>query len=300
VLASAIEHPAVRNTVLSLGMLGFDAQLIPVDQAGQVDPVRFEELLTPETVLVSIHQVNNILGSVLPVEELARVAKRKVPGVVFHSDAVQAFGKIQTPVGGSPVDLVSISGHKVEGPKGVGALVVLNTELIKNQKLRPFVWGGEQEGGFRSGTQNAGLIAGFAAAARQMTSNRAAHEASVRKLRDRLRTGLEKAGLLGSMFTWNSPEDGLPHIVSLCLPTLPAQMVAQLLDEQGYMVSTGSACSSGKTGPDAVLTALSLPPACRSSNLRISFSHRQSVSDVDGLVDALARSVAQLGKMMTG
>ena len=300
VLCSAIEHPAVRNTVQSLEALGFDVHLIPVDGSGQIVREKYEALLTPETVLVSIHQVNNILGAILPVEELAQIAKRKVPGLVFHTDAVQAFCKVRSPVAGSGVDLVSISGHKIEGPKGVGALIVLNKELLKNKKLRPFIWGGEQEAGFRSGTQSAGLIAGFGAAAASMVAGIADHAEKVRKLRVQFRKGLEAHSLIGTALTWNSPDDGLPHIVSLSAPNLPAPMLAGLLDEEGFMISTGSACSSGKSMPDAVLTALGLPFSHRASSLRVSFSHRQSISEVDGLVDALARTISKLQKALVG
>jgi cysteine desulfurase len=301
VLCSAIEHPAVRQTVLSLESLGIDAQLIPVvERNGQLQQDRFLELLTPETVFVSVHRVNNIIGAVLPVEELARAAKERVPGLVFHTDAVQAFGKVELPKAGSGVDLISISGHKVEGPKGVGALIVLNQKLLK-QGLRPLIWGGEQESGLRSGTQNAGLIAGFRAAAEPMLASRADHFAHVSRLRDRLREKLQAAGLLSSTFIWNSPEDAVPHIVSLCAPELPAPLLARMLDERGYQISLGSACSSGKTAtPDSVLTALNLPAACRGSNLRVSFSHRQSTNEVDGLSKALIDSVTELVKMLGG
>jgi cysteine desulfurase len=300
VLASSIEHPAVRKTVLSLEGLGCDPELIPVDKNGQIDLGVFDELLTPETLLVSVHEVNNILGTILPVEELARRAKKKVPDVIFHTDAVQAFGKIPVPRGGSSVDLVSISGHKIEGPKGVGALIVLNPDLLKKQRLRPLVWGGEQEAGLRSGTQNAGLIAGFGAAAQAMIPKMEEHSAKVQRLREHLRERLKKAGLLDTIFLWSSPEGGIPHIVSLCAPTLPGPMLARSLDEQGYLISTGSACSSGKFEPDPVLTACGYPAVCRASNLRISFSHRQTLKEVDGLADALEKTVGKLKKMMTG
>jgi cysteine desulfurase len=144
------------------------------------------------------------------------------------------------------------------------------------------------------------LIAGFGAAAAPMVAGIAEHAEKVGKLRSHFRSRLEATGLLGTALMWNSPEDGLPHIVSLCVPNLPAPMLASSLDEEGYLVSTGSACSSGKSGPDAVLTAIDVPSSCRTSSLRVSFSHRQALAEVDGLVDSLVRSISKLQKALAG
>lgn len=307
VLASAIEHPAVRKAVQSLAAFGIDAKLIPVTREAQIDRDRFLELLTPETALVSIQALNNIVGSVLPVEELARLAKERVPGVIFHTDAVQAFGRIDVPTAPSPVDLVSISGHKVEGPKGVGALLVLNRALLKSG-LRPLIWGGDQEGGFRSGTQNAGLIAGFHAAAEQALREREARTARVRALRERFRQRLLEKGLLGLepaapgrfAIHWNSPADAVPNIVNLSVPGYPSGPLAKLLEERGCLVSTGSACSSLKMEPDAVLAAMGLNQNLLSSAIRVSFSTCVELPDVDQLADALDESIGLMDKLLGG
>lgn len=301
VIASAIEHPAVRKTVQSLSSLGIDAQLAPVDEQGQVIVEKFLELLTPETVLVSIHQVNNIVGSVLPVEELARMAKAKVPGLVFHTDAVQAFGKVPSPTSPSLVDLVSISAHKVEGPKGVGALIILNKALTKT--IRPLVWGGDQEGGLRSGTQNAGLISGFHAAAELCIKHRDDFLSHTRQLRDRFEALLKERGLLDteasqSTIRWNSPQDGVPHIVSLSIPGFPSGPLAKLLEERLCLVSTGSACSSQKMEPDPVLSAMGLPSQVYTSAIRISFSTCNKLEDVDCLVKALDDSIQLMNQLL--
>lgn len=304
VICSAIEHPAVRKTVQSLQSLGLDTQLAPVDSRGQIDREKFLALLTPNTVLVSIQQVNNIVGTQLPVEELARLAKERVPGVVFHTDAVQAFGRVQTPVAPSAVDLVSISAHKIQGPKGVGAMIVLNKALLKNG-LRPLVWGGEQEGGFRSGTQNAGLIAGFHAAAQQTLSEREAYARHCAQLRSRFRELLLAKGLFSSepgkgVLQWNSPEDAVPHIISLSVPGYPSGPLAKLLEERHCLVSTGSACSSQKAEPDPVLTAMGCPPQIRTSAIRVSFSCHNELKDVDTLVDALDQSIQLMNQLLGG
>lgn len=304
VLCSAIEHPAVRKTALSLSQLGFDVQLIPVDTQGQINSQALRGLLTPETVLVSIMRVNNIVGAIAPVEELARICKQQVPSVIFHTDAVQAFGRVGVPTAPSSVDLVSISAHKVEGPKGVGALIVLNKSLLKSG-LRPLIWGGEQEGGFRSGTQSPGLIAGFHAAGERALRSQESHWQHTLQLRDHLRAQLEARSLLSDrpergQLVWNSPRDAVPHIVSLSLPGYPSGPFAKLLEERGCLVSTGSACSAHKPEPDPVLSAMKLPNEVVQSAIRISFSSENSIQDVDRLVAAIDESVQLMNQLLGG
>ncbi len=299
VLTSATEHPAVRKTAQSLSSLGVDVQLIPVDGEGQIQKEKFLELLTPHTLLVSIHQVNNIAGSLLPVEELASLAKSKVPGLIFHTDAVQAFGKISVPTSPSAVDLVSISAHKIEGPKGVGALIVLNPSLLKSG-LRPLIWGGEQEQGFRSGTQNAGLIAGFHAAAEKILRDQKTHSLQTTKLRERLWNSLKGKDL---PIRWNSPKDltkAVAHIVNLSIPGYPSGPLAKLLEERKCLVSLGSACSSHKAEPDSVLAAMGFPLPIQTSPLRISFSGKQTVEEMDILIQALEDSIRQMKLLLGG
>lgn len=309
ILVSAIEHPAVRKTALSLTALGIDVQLIPVDSAGQIQREKYLELLTADTLLVSIQQVNNIMGAILPVEELARIAREKVPGVVFHTDSIQAFGRVPTIVHPSPIDLVSVSGHKIHGPKGIGALIVLNKSLLKSG-LRPLVWGGEQEGGLRAGTQNAGLIAGFHAAAREALENQESCNQRISELRARLLDKLKARDLLftdpdspKSIIRWNSPMDlkqAVPHIVSLSVPGYPSGPLAKLLEERHCLVSTGSACSSHKAEPDPVLSAMGLPANVVNSAIRVSFSGSNLPEHVDHLVGALDDSIRLMGQLLGG
>jgi cysteine desulfurase len=302
ILVCSTEHPAVRKTAASLAALNIDVQFLPVDCDGQIDRSRFDELLTPETVLVSIQRVNNITGAVHPVEELARFAKERVPSLIFHTDAVQAFGRVDVPIYPSAVDLVAISAHKVEGPKGVGALLVLNKSLLKSG-LRPLIWGGEQEGGFRSGTQNAGLIAGFHAAAERTLAKREEYTKHTQALRARLQELLFAKGLLGgekSPLRWNSPKTAVPHIVSLSVPSFPSGPLAKLLEERFCLVSTGSACSSAKAEPDAVLTAMGLAPHLCNAAIRISFSGSNQLEEVDTLVNALDESIQLMSRLLGG
>lgn len=305
VIASSTEHPAVRRTVQSLSHLGIDAQLIPVDATGQISRSHYEQILTPSTLLVSIQQVNNITGAILPVEELAQIAKEKVPGVIFHTDAVQGFGKARTITAPSPVDLLSISGHKVKGPKGVGALIVLNRRLLKSG-LQPLIWGGEQEGGFRSGTQNPGLIAGFSAAAQQTLAQLDSRNEHFRTLQNCLKEFLIEKGLMSRQgeptkkICWNSPELAVPHIVSLSIPGFPTGPLTRLLEERGFLVSTGSACSSSKAEPDAVLSAMGYPPQINQFAIRISFLDVHQVEDIQNLVNALEESLRVMSQLLGG
>lgn len=301
VIASAIEHPAVRKTVLSLKELGFDVQLAPVDRKGFIERETFLKLLTPETILVSIMTVNNIVGSRQDIVELAKITKKAAPKAIFHTDAVQAFGKVDLPQAPSPVDLISLSAHKIHGPKGVGALVLLD-EAVQKQ-LSPITWGGDQEQGLRSGTQNAAAISAFHFAAKIAITRQADLLDHAQKLRARLREDLIRKHLLNledcskTRLTWNSSDDAVPYIVSLGCPGIPSQPLAGLLEERGYLVATGSACSSAKTDPDPVLCAMGFPPGVAMSAIRISFSLENQLEEVVGLVQALEESVKILDQI---
>ncbi len=310
VLCSSIEHAAVKKTIQSLSSFGIDVQLIPVDANGQIVLEKFSELLTPETLLVSIHQVNNILGSLLPIEELAQFAKSKVPGLIFHTDAVQAFGKVKIPSFPSKIDLLSISAHKIQGPKGIGALIVLNPSLLRSG-LRPLIWGGGQEGGFRSGTQNAGLISGFYLASEILLRKQKEWLEWTTALRLKLMDSLIEKKLLafdsnknrskGSPLHWNSPLDlnlTLPHIISLSAPGFPGGAWAKLLEDRHCLVSTGSACSSKKADPEDVLCALGYSDAIQTSAIRISFSTLNKTHDIDILSNAIAASLDQMARLL--
>jgi cysteine desulfurase len=304
VIASPFEHPAVRKCVQSLAAFGVDVQFAPVDRTGQIQMDKLLDLVTSETVLVSMMRVNNITGAILPVEKIAQQVKEKNPDVVFHCDAVQAFGRIDTPSFPSSVDLLSISAHKIEGPKGIGALIVLNKKLLQSGNLRPLVWGGEQEHGLRSGTQNAGLIAGFHAAAEQVLQKKESNFRHYVTLRNEFEKRLRSAGLLGDSsqgpVTWNSPPDAAPYIVSLSVPGFPSGPLAKLLEDRRCLISTGSACSSQKVEPDVALSAMGFTaPVCNSA-IRVSFSPSLKTDDVQVLVDALQQSIKHMGLLLGG
>lgn len=288
VICSSIEHPAVGKSVMSWADFGFDVWTAPVDERGQIIENVLLDMMTDDTALVSIMRVNNIVGSVQNVEAIARAVKAKNPNVVFHSDAVQAFTKVSVPKGElSAVDLVSISAHKIEGPKGIGALIVLNPKLISERRLRPVIFGGGQEWGLRSGTQNAGLIAGFQAATEQaLNKNSHAH---LENLRGRLRAEISERQI---PVTWVSPEDAVPYIVNLAVPGHDVGKLSCDLEERGVLISLGSACSSQKGEPDPVLAAMGLAPEIYSSSIRVSFCDAMQEHDITALAGALEESIA--------
>lgn len=296
IVVSAVEHPAVLDTARSLAELGIDLQIAPVDENCQILEKELFDLITENTVLVSIMRLNNIVGSILPVEELARKVKAIRPEIIFHTDAVQAFGKVSLPTSESAIDLVSLSSHKIEGPKGVGALVILNSKILSH--FRPLIRGGAQENGFRSGTQSTGLIAAFHAAAERMLLRQASYVTRVGELKSLFKKELETRNLLGKTLTWNSPTDASPNIVNLSSPGIPSSPIAKLLEEKGCLISVGSACASKKVQPDPVLTAMGLPQPVCSSALRISFSDSLTDQDIQHLAQALEESLDTLKQLM--
>ncbi len=298
VLFSAVEHAAVRKTALSLQELGFDAVPIPVGSDGRVSIAHLDALLTDQTSIVSVMQVNNVTGAIQPVEELAKHVRQKCPSAIFHCDAVQGFGKLPSLTPASGIDLVSISAHKIEGPKGIGALLVLNQGLLAGG-IRPLIWGGDQEGGLRSGTPNAGLIAGFHAAAKRFLAQREQNFERLKKLHRYFREQLNHAALLDSRVTWNSPlENVAPHIISLSVPGYPSALVASLLEQRGCLVSMGSACSTGKPEPDPVLLAMGLDSQRLLGAFRVSFSAETSEEDIQTLVSAIHETTETLRNLL--
>jgi len=303
VLASSTEHPAVKKSVQSLLTISEDveveAEFIPVKSDGQIDEAKLLELLKKPTTLVTFHQVNNIVGTRIPVEKLAKLIKQHSPQTLVHVDAVQAFGKVPHPLG-PDVDLVSISGHKIEGPKGVGALIILNPSLMKSG-IRPLIWGGGQEGGFRSGTQSPGLIYGFYLATKRRFENLEAYTQKIASLHSSLKESIQTE--LGTRVHWNSPRDAIPHIVSLSIPGYSlsqsiAGPLAKLLEERGFLVSTGSACSSSKPEPEPVLAAMGFEPGLLTSMVRVSFSDNVSIEDTRAFSRALRESLDIVEKLL--
>ncbi len=275
VLTTAVEHPSVLQAVKALEGFGFHAVVLPVEKDGGLSLETVERALTERTVLVSVMLVNNETGARQPVEAIAALLKRKGSKALLHTDAVQAFGKQPLSVASLGVDLLSVSGHKIHAPKGVGALYVK-----KGVRLTPQTYGGGQEGGLRSGTQAVHQIGAFAAAVEALPPAGEAERAA-EALRVRLLAGL--ATIPGAVC--NSPPNASPFIVNLSVPGLPSEVLIRALEEQGVFVSGGSACAKG--GRSHVLGAMGLPPALVDSALRVSFSTDTTPAAVDLFLSAL-------------
>jgi cysteine desulfurase len=283
-VVSSVEHAAVREAARRLELEGFEVSWIGVDADGIVDPVEFAAALRPDTALAAVVWANNEVGTVEPVPELAEIcAEREVP---FHADAVQAAGRVPIDVSETPVSTLALSGHKLYGPQGVGALYVR-----EGVSLEPIIYGGGQERGLRSGTQNVAGIAGLGTAARlarEEIEPRVAHE---RTLRDRVMAGMEA---LPDVFVNGHRERRLSNNVHLTVSGVEAESLVLFLDSLGYAIGSGSACSSGGHKASPVLLAMGLPEREAFSVVRITVGKDNTPEEVDSFLGAFSTAVAQL------
>jgi cysteine desulfurase NifS len=283
-VVSAIEHPAVLETCRFLETIGYSVTYLPVDEFGLIAPGTLRDALRPDTVLVSLMLANNEVGTIQPIADLCRIAHDA--GALFHTDAVQAAGKIPIDVEALAVDLLTLSGHKFHGPKGVGALYVK-----RGVTLSPLVHGGTQEGGLRAGTENVPGIVGMGKAAELARGWIGAGD-EIARLRDRLHDAilarLPDASLNGH------PERRLPNTLNLTLPGLRGESLVVALDQQGISLSSGSACKSGSPEPTHVLIAMGKPADAVHCSVRLSLAHDTSEADIDATVAALDRVLEEM------
>ena len=288
IVTSAIEHPAVLETCRYLQGRGASISYLPVGADGIVDASHLPGFLRPTTRLVSVMAANNVVGTVQPIAELARTAHRH--GALFHTDAVQAVGKIPLDVGALGIDLPSLSGHKLHGPQGVGALYVR-----AGVHLQPHVHGGGQEGGLRSGTENVAGIVGLGSAAAVAQAEMASEAARLADLADRTIATLAQAVPGGYLIGHRYRR--LPGHLCLGFAGLENEAVRLLLalDQQGIAASSGSACSAHHAGePSHVLAAMGLDPVRARGSLRLTMGRFTTVSDIDALLDVVPAAVASL------
>lgn len=283
IITTAIEHAAVLETCKELERQGYEVTYLAPDHQGRISPQQLEEALRPDTVLVTMMLVNNELGTILPVKEAARAIKRSGCPALLHCDAVQGFLKVPFTPKELGVDLLSISGHKIHAPKGIGALYVK-----KGLKIQPFIRGGGQESGLRSGTEATGQIAALAVAARLGKETMQADLAHMADLREETARRLQQQ-VPGLKII--SPE-GAPHILAVTMPGYKSEVVVRYLSDRGVYLSSGSACHKGK--PSHVFAALKLPKPELDGALRISFSADTSIEDVDTLVEAMSCAQKEL------
>ncbi|MCG0276341.1 MAG: cysteine desulfurase [Thermosediminibacteraceae bacterium] len=288
-ITTAIEHPSVLEVFRQLEEEGFSVTYLSVDKTGHIKLEELEQALKPETILVSIMYVNNEVGSIQPIEDAINIiAKNK--NTLFHVDAVQAFGKISLVPNLRGIHLMSLSAHKIYGPKGVGALYVR-----EGTRIMPLFNGGGQESGLRSGTENVPGIAGFAAAAELVFKNLDSWQAKMRELKERLKTGI-LSEIPDTVL--NGPENGAPHILNVSFLGTKAEVLLHALESHGIYVSTGSACSSNKKGKSHVLAAMGKTAEEIDGAIRFSFSPFLSVEDIDYTLEVLKKEVSVLRKFI--
>ncbi|HEY8393999.1 MAG TPA: cysteine desulfurase family protein [Thermaerobacter sp.] len=282
IVTTAVEHHAVLHACAALERDGFEVTYVPVDASGRVDPDDVMRALRPDTVLVSVMLVNNEVGTIQPVGEIARRARER--GVLVHTDAVQAAGVLPIDVDELGVDLLSLSAHKIGGPKGIGALFVRpGTQLL------PLIDGGGQERRLRAGTENTPAIAGFGLAAELAAAELPARAGRLRQLRDRLEAGILR-GVPGARINGAGAERA-PHISNVLLPGITADTFLIQLDLEGVAASSGSACSAGSLEPSHVLQAMGLHEADAFSSVRFSPGPETTEEDIDYVLDLIPRAV---------
>ena len=287
IITSAIEHHALLHTAQHLEKQGYAVTYLPVDELGRVSPADVEAAVRPDTVLISIMAANNEIGTIQPVAEIGAVARKHK--VLFHTDAVQAVGHIPVDVEAWNVDLLSLSAHKFQGPKGVGALYVR-----RPLRLPPLLHGGGQEKGRRSGTENVPGVIGMAAALKEAVAHLEAEGARLSALRDRLIDGLTR---LPYTRLTGDPENRLPGTASFVFEGVEGEALLLHLDAKGICASSGSACSSASLDPSHVLLAIGLPHAIAHGSLRLSLGADNTDADVDAMLEAVPEVVAYLRNM---
>ncbi|MBE6504635.1 MAG: cysteine desulfurase NifS [Methanobrevibacter millerae] len=288
IITSEIEHPAVKESLYFLESLDFKVTYLPVYENGIIKIEDLKEAITPETILITIMHGNNEIGTLQPIEEIGKIAHEN--GIIFHTDAVQTFGKVKIDVEKQNIDLLSVSSHKINGPKGVGAIYIK-----KGIRLIPIIHGGGQERGIRAGTENVAGIVGFGKAAEIATSKLDEHAEKLSKIRDEI---VEKVlNTIPESYLNGDVNERLPNIANIRFKAIEGESLILLLDAKGYQASTGSACSSNKLEASPVLTALGLDPVDVHGSLRISLAPESDEFDVDEFVDVLSEAVQRLREM---
>ena len=284
IISTAFEHHAVLHSLKRLEKQGFEVTLLPVGPTGTVTAQQVKEAIRPDTCLVTVMYANNEIGSILPIEEIGAVCREA--GVLFHTDAVQAAGHLPIDVRAQHIDMLSLSGHKFHGPKGVGALYVRQGVPITS-----LIEGGAQERGKRAGTENVPGIAAMAAAFEESCTHMTESACRVSALRDRLTAGLSQ--IPGALLN-GGPAHRLPGIMNFCFEGVDGETLLLLLDQAGICVSTGSACAAGSVDPSHVLLALGRTRAQAHSSIRLSLSDETTDAEVDYLLETVPACIARL------
>lgn len=289
IITTAIEHPSVGNTMKYLEEQGFELVILPVDEYGRVKLEALQQAMTKETILVSVMYVNNEIGAVQPIEEINTIIRAVNPQVVFHVDAVQAFGKLRIYPKKLGIDLLSASGHKIHGPKGSGF-------LYKNAavKMKPIVFGGGQQDGLRSGTLNVPGIAGIARAAVECYENFEQKQEHLYSLREYFIDGISQ--IEGTKVNGHTDRSSAPHVVSVSFDGVRSEVLLHTLEDKGIYASAGSACSSHKATVSSTLKSIGLDKKYLDSTLRFSFSTMTTKEELQYTLEVLQSVLPMLRK----
>jgi len=287
VITTSIEHASVTNPFIWLSENGFEVTYLGVDEYGQIQLDELKNAIRPDTILVSIMHVNNEIGSLQPIEEAGKVIKEANPKTLFHVDAIQSYGKMPIFPKKWNVDMLSVSGHKIHGPKGSGFL------FIKDKtKVKPLIHGGGQQKGMRSGTENVPAIAGLAVASEEMYANLEENREHLFSLRDYFIEEIEKID--GLSVNGKKDHDSAPHIVSVSIEGVRAEVILHTLEDRNIYVSAGSACSSNKPAISSTLQSIGLKKELLDSTVRFSFSIHNTKEELDYALDVMRETIPML------
>ncbi len=291
IITTAIEHPAVLNAMKELSEEGFRITYLGVNEEGIISLDELKDAITPETILVSIMHVNNEIGSVQPIDKIGELIKKINPDIAFHVDAVQSYGKFRIYPKKMNIDMLSVSGHKIHGPKGIGLLYI-----NEKTKVKPIIFGGGQQNGMRSGTENVAGIAGMALASEMLYDK---FDEDIAKLYELKKYLIDKVTSIEDVSVNGIPKDGTmgaPHVISVTVKGIRSEVMLHSLEESGVYVSAGSACSTHKRTPSATLTAIGLDKGSIESTIRFSLSIFNTKEDIDTAVSVLEKYVPMLRK----
>ena len=284
-ITTSVEHPAILALCEQLEKDGVVVHRLKVDRRGRLDLDAYKALLSPRTAIVSAMWANNETGTLFPVEAMAAMAKGV--GALFHTDAVQAVGKVPIDLSRSQIDMLSLSGHKLHAPKGIGALY-----LRRNTRFRPLLRGGHQERGRRAGTENSAGIVGLGKAAELALAHRATEAGEVRRLRDRLEAGI--LAQVSHAFVTGDTANRLPNTANIAFEYVEGEAILLLLNKQGIAASSGSACTSGSLEPSHVMRAMGIPFTAAHGTIRFSLSRYNTEAEIDRVIAAVPPIIARL------
>lgn len=292
-ITSGVEHASVANPMAFLEEQGFSVTYLPVDAYGRVRPSDLEAAIREDTILVSVMYVNNEIGAVEPIDEIAAVIKRKKPDILFHVDAIQAYGKLTIRPKRQGIDLLSVSGHKIHGPKGVGFLYV-----GEKVKIRPILLGGGQQKGMRSGTENVPGIAGLGLAAQEMYEDHEEKADRLYRLKEAFVEGIR--GLSGTTVNGLTGRESAPHVVSVSFAGVRSEVLLHALEERGIYVSSGSACSSNHPAVSSTLKSIGVKQELLDSTIRFSFGMETSMEEIRYTLETLEELLPMLRRYRRG